>query len=110
MFNLKVGITNILLGLLLIAVCIPLAKRKIKMNLWYGMRLPKAFKSEENWYKINEYGGRQFIYWSVPVVLFGVIMLFLPPVAAGWLLLIMLLPVVFMLAPIIKLFIYSSRL
>ena len=79
MNNIDVGLGNIIVGLLLIILCVPLVKRKIKMNKWYGMRYPEAFKSEEDWYRINEYGGRIFIYWTIPSVLIGVIVLFLPP-------------------------------
>lgn len=79
MNNIMTGITNILVGLLIIILNIPLTKKKIKMNRWYGMRIPKSFESEENWYKINEYGGKIFIYWSIPIILIGIISLFLPP-------------------------------
>jgi hypothetical protein len=110
MLNLTLGLMDISSGLLLIIVCLPLVKRKIKMNRWYGMRLPKAFVSENNWYNINEYGGRQFIYWSMPVVLSGVILLLLPPIGAGAAVFAGLLPAAFLAVPMIKLFIYSGKL
>lgn len=47
--NIIAGITNIFVGLLTIAVCIPLLKDKIAMNRWYGIRFRKSFESEENW-------------------------------------------------------------
>ncbi len=50
--------THLLVGLLMIALCQPLVRRKIKMNPWYGIRIPAAFESEERWLEINEYGGR----------------------------------------------------
>jgi len=49
---------HLFVGLLMIAVCRPLVRRKIKMNHWYGIRIPAAFESEERWFEINEYGGR----------------------------------------------------
>jgi hypothetical protein len=109
MNNIVLGLTNIFVALLMIVVCLPLAKRKIKMNCWYGMRIPKAFTSDENWYRINEYGGRQFIYWSVPNIVLGLVMLFLPPMGAGDLWLVVLPPFI-LLVPLIKLFIYAGRL
>ena len=30
------------------------------MNHLYGIRIKKSFESEDSWYKINEYGGKQF--------------------------------------------------
>ncbi len=48
-------------GLLLIGISVPLIKRSIQMNQYYGVRTPEAFKSEENWYEINSYGGKQLL-------------------------------------------------
>jgi uncharacterized membrane protein len=42
----------------MIAVSLPLIQRKVKMNPWYGIRIPAAFESEQRWLEINEYGGR----------------------------------------------------
>lgn len=53
-----IAITHLLVGLMTIAVSLPLIKRKIKMNRWYGIRIPAAFASEQRWFEINEYGGR----------------------------------------------------
>lgn len=55
------AITHFLAGVVMIAVSLPLIKRKIKMNYWYGIRIPAAFESEERWLEINEYGGRLFL-------------------------------------------------
>ena len=72
------GLMNIGTALLLIVLSIPLAKRKIKMNDFYGVRIKKAFESEENWFNINEYGGKQLIIWSLPMFLAGVICFLVP--------------------------------
>ena len=56
--NLIFGLTNILVGGLLLALSIPLIKGKVKMNYLYGVRFKKSFESEENWYALNRYGGR----------------------------------------------------
>jgi len=109
MNNIMLGLTNSLTGLLLIAVCVPLAKRKVKMNRWYGMRLPKAFKSEENWYKINAYGGRLFIYWAIPLVLGGIVSLFLPPFGM-YQIYFLNLSCLILLIPLVQLFIYSNKI
>ena len=81
--NIIFGISNIFCGLLFIAISIPLIKRKIKMNSLYGFRVEKAFKSEKNWYDINAYGGKQLAWWSIPIVLIGLICLFLPKSTDG---------------------------
>jgi hypothetical protein len=43
-----------------------------------GVRFKKSFESENNWYKINEYGARQLILWSIPLAIIGVVTFFLP--------------------------------
>ncbi|MFA5335459.1 MAG: SdpI family protein [Candidatus Omnitrophota bacterium] len=69
---------NLIMGLLFIALGIPLAKRKIPMNCWYGFRIPKAFKSPELWYEINAYGGRQMVLWSIPILMTAIACFFVP--------------------------------
>ena len=69
---------NLLLGMVLIAVSIPLIKRRIGPNHWYGIRIPKAFQSDELWYDINEYGGRQLATWAIPMIIAGVVCFFIP--------------------------------
>ncbi|MBI4830675.1 MAG: SdpI family protein [Candidatus Lindowbacteria bacterium] len=76
--NVLLGLSNIFVGVLIIAVCIPLLKYKVKMNHWYGIRFKKSFESTENWYKINRYGARRMIPWSVLIVVIGILTLFVP--------------------------------
>jgi len=59
-------------------VSLPLIYRKVPMNHFYGIRVREAFKSNERWFEINAYGGRQFAIWSCPLILIGVIGLALP--------------------------------
>lgn len=42
-----------LMGCVLIAFSIPLALRKVPMNRFYGVCIPKTFKSEQNGYDLN---------------------------------------------------------
>jgi hypothetical protein len=42
------------------------------MNRTHGIRIPAAFESDENWYRINRYGGKSLIGWSVPVIIIGI--------------------------------------
>jgi hypothetical protein len=72
------GLTDIVCGLLIIGVSLPLVKGKIPMNRWYGVRFKQSFLSDDHWYRINAYGGKRLIIWSVPVVLAGAVALFLP--------------------------------
>ncbi len=72
------GLSNIFVSSLIIGGSIPLVMGKIPMNPIYGVRFKKSFESEENWYKINKYGGKQLIIWSIPLFMTGVLTFFLP--------------------------------
>jgi uncharacterized membrane protein len=74
-------ITSILLigaGILFVILPLPLYFKKIKMNHWYGVRIPKSFKSEKNWYRINQYGAKWLIIWSIVPLLSGIMNLIFP--------------------------------
>ncbi len=105
------GFSNILAGLLIIAVCVPLLKGKIKMNRWYGIRLKKSFESEENWYKINRYGAQRMILWSLVIVAVGIAELFIRPDVKGtfWYV-ISGLPLMLIIIPAIESWVYAKRL
>lgn len=71
------ALVNIGTGLLFILLSIPLALRRIPMNTWYGYRFKKAFMSNDLWYNINAYGGKQMIRWSSPLTIMSVAIFFL---------------------------------
>jgi hypothetical protein len=72
------GLTNIFVAILIIGISIPLVMRKIPMNRFYGVRFKKSFESDENWYKINHYGGKQLIAWSIPLLIIGILTFVFP--------------------------------
>jgi hypothetical protein len=88
-----IAAANVGTGLLFILISLPLLKGRIPMNHFYGMRIRRAFESDENWYRINRYGARQLILWSIPVILTGILALFIKFDDADNL------PVLFLLAP-----------
>jgi hypothetical protein len=80
--NIIFGVATISCGILFILISIPLAAKKVPMNKLYGFRIQKSLASDENWYEINQYGGRQLIFWSVPLICIG-ILYFMFPVPEG---------------------------
>jgi len=50
-----------------IAASLPLMRRRVKMNRWYGVRIPAAFESEAAWFDINHYGGRLLFIWGLVI-------------------------------------------
>lgn len=58
-------ICNLFIALITTLPAIPLVFKKIPPNSLYGFRMSKSFQSENNWYLINTYGGKQMILWGV---------------------------------------------
>lgn len=76
--RLFISFVSILVGMLAIGLAIPLIRGKIPMNDIYGVRIPKSFTSEENWYKINTFGGKIMIaFLALPLIIFGIVCVFL---------------------------------
>jgi hypothetical protein len=73
-----IAIVLLAVGGITFATCLPLIKRSVPMNRFYGIRVREAFKSKERWLDINAYGGRQFAMWSLPIIITGILGLLLP--------------------------------
>jgi hypothetical protein len=63
--------------------CLPLVGRRIPMNAIYGVRIPKSFEGNDQWYDINEVGGMIMSMVSFPLFLAGILGFFLPDSAVG---------------------------
>ena len=58
-------ITFFLAGLLFIGISIPLIKRKVKINSWYGIRLPQTMSNENVWYEVNAIMGKYLLVFGI---------------------------------------------
>lgn len=60
-------LTNLgyVVGVVMVILPIPLLTGKISMNHLYGIRIPKAYTSDKNWYIINRYGAKVLIGWGI---------------------------------------------
>jgi hypothetical protein len=76
--NIIFGIMYVFIGLLLMAISVPLKNGKVAMNHFYGVRLRKSYSSDKNWYLLNNYGGRQIFLWSLVLAVIGVVTFFVP--------------------------------
>lgn len=61
----------------MIGLSLPMIFRRIPMNDLYGARFKAAFRSKENWYEINAYGGKALLAAWLLVPLGGILGLFL---------------------------------
>jgi hypothetical protein len=48
-------------GLLLIAVAVPLWRRRVPPNLFYGVRFRSTLQNDDVWYEVNSRGGRNLL-------------------------------------------------
>ena len=65
-------------GLLCIVLAVPLVRGQVGRNALYGVRFPQSFQSDDAWFAINRFGGKRMIVWSIPMIIVGIISLFLP--------------------------------
>ena len=109
--NIILGLTYICIFLACVLTSIPLLKRKIKMNYIYGIKIKKAYSSEQNWYKINEYGAKRIILWS-PIFLIFAIFGFFIEFGANYefILIFAIAPICVLIIPIIEIFKFAKKL
>jgi uncharacterized membrane protein len=72
------GVHDLGLAVLMVGLCIPLILGKVPPNAWYGFRVPKAYASDEHWYRINRYGGKALAGWASLLVLTGLVKFAMP--------------------------------
>ena len=56
---------NVLYGLFQFLTGFPLLRRKIGRNDFYGVRIKATLESDQRWYDVNAYAGRQIVLWSM---------------------------------------------
>ncbi len=71
-------ITIFLAGLIIAGLAIPLMRRKVKVNSWYGIRLPQTMENENVWYNVNEKVGRYIFFFGLLICTLTVIFYFYP--------------------------------
>ena len=104
------GLTLAGAAVLVILISIPLWRGRVKMNHIYGMRVPKAFQSDELWLDINRYGGKWFVIWSLPLLAIGVLCMIIPFSEGGPIPIVVGMTPVLYLIPAIQTYLYSRKL
>lgn len=75
------AIINVIAGLLMAAIALPLVLGKIPPNLWYGFRTPRTLRDPAVWYPANAYAGRWLFASGIAIALAAVALLFVPNVS-----------------------------
>jgi len=65
---------------LVILLAIPLARRRIPPNRWYGFRVAATFADREVWFETNAQAGRDLIALGVLLTLVALVLPLLTPV------------------------------
>jgi len=73
-----VVVVHLFAAALAISLAIPLIRRRVKMNPWYGVRIPAAFASEASWFEINRHGGWLLLAWGAALAATAAVGAFLP--------------------------------
>ncbi|MFA5423865.1 MAG: SdpI family protein [Phycisphaerae bacterium] len=72
-----------LIGLLFIAISIPLLLGRVSPNIWYGFRTKKTISDSSIWYKANKYMAKGFLILGMVQILYNVwLIAFRPAIAA----------------------------
>ena len=55
-------------GLVLVGAGVPLMRRRVPPNPWYGVRFPSTLADERVWYAVNERSGRDLLVLGTTIV------------------------------------------
>jgi len=65
-------------GLLFMAISVPMINHRVKRNPWYGFRTPKTLSNDRIWYAANEHSGRMLFLTGILTIMAA---LLLAPIA-----------------------------
>lgn len=65
-------------GMLYVALGVPLLRRRVKRNVWYGLRVGETLANDEVWYEANAACGKQFIILGASEALLAIALYFVP--------------------------------
>jgi uncharacterized membrane protein len=68
-------------ALLVIALAIPMIRRKVKPNPYYGFRTPRLLKNPDLWYDANAYAGRWLVVYGLGVLVASIGLALVPNIS-----------------------------
>jgi hypothetical protein len=91
---------------------VPLILRKVPMNRVYGIRIRKAFVSQQNWYEINAYGGKLLLIFGLSLLAYGWISISFtpPPPSSPWTPVFLLIPLLLIVPLLAMITAFARRL
>ena len=70
------------IGALFIVLAVPLVRRLVGPNHWYGFRVPQTLNDRDVWYEANAYAGKGLLWLGVVLVSVAVVLYWVPGVGA----------------------------
>lgn len=70
-------------GLLIAALGVPLMRRRVKRNGWYGLRTPATLQSKRVWYEANAKSGRDMVVLGLLLFALAVLLPAFPGMSAA---------------------------
>lgn len=69
------------IGILFAALSIPLIRRKVAPNHWYGFRTPRTLADPNIWYPVNEYFARRSLWIGAATAIASILLYLIPNIA-----------------------------
>lgn len=80
--RLGVLLLMMLVGIFIMVMAIPLIRRSVKPNWFYGFRVPDTVNNPELWYPANEYAGRWLLLTGAATCVVGLVLYLIPSIDA----------------------------
>lgn len=61
-------------GALLVALGLPLMRRRVLPNAWWGLRVPATLAAEEVWYEVNAASGRDIVWLGIAIIVAALVL------------------------------------
>jgi uncharacterized membrane protein len=74
---------NVIIGIVLMIIALPMIANKIPPNPFYGFRVKKTLENPEIWYKVNEYSGWRFFIAGAVILIASLGLSLLPGMEMG---------------------------
>lgn len=77
-FKTFVMIAYVSLGLFIAALAVPMIRRRVAPNRWYGFRVPRTLEDPKVWYEANAYAGKCLFWFGIALSLISLLLWFVP--------------------------------
>lgn len=73
---LLIMVVYVFVGALMAAISVPLIRRKVKPNPWYGFRVKATLEDSDVWYAVNEFAGKCLLVAGLAISVAALVLFF----------------------------------